>query len=210
MDNTLAFFKGPKPAGDSVLIGEQGGSGKITEWVNTHHAESTKFMDGKIQGLEASLAKGVAEAKTTIRLLDEVVNSNFLNIINKHKNKLPQWAIGKGNFECAEVTIEGITKNEYFAHSAIQAEIESIKGTGILIKPDSTLLKAIKVDGNNVVDGAGAWLRDVDTEFKILSEIQNKLGTEYSTAGKIKLFTELECCPSCLDIIEQFKNYITT
>ncbi|QAS59378.1 hypothetical protein [Clostridium septicum] len=54
--------------------------------------------------------KGAAEAKTTIRLLDEVVDANFLNIINKYKNKLPQWAIGKGNFGCAEVTIEGITK----------------------------------------------------------------------------------------------------
>ncbi|CAM2895347.1 deaminase domain-containing protein [Hathewaya histolytica] len=129
---------------------------------------------------------------------------NFLNISNKYKNKLPQWAIGKGNFGCAQVTIEDITKNEYFAHSAIQAEIESVKGTWISIKLDSTLLKAIKVDGNNVVGGAGAWLRDVDTEFKILSEIQNQLGTKYNTVDKIKFFTELECCPSCLDVIKQF------
>jgi len=49
--------------------------------------------------------KGAAQAKTTIRLLDEVVDANFLNIINKYKNKLPQWAIGKGNFGCAEVSV---------------------------------------------------------------------------------------------------------
>ncbi|WP_090919076.1 MULTISPECIES: deaminase domain-containing protein [unclassified Bacillus (in: firmicutes)] len=25
-------------------------------------------------------------------------------------------------------------------------------------------------------------------------------------AGKIKLFTELECCPICLDVMEQFEK----
>ncbi|WP_254610130.1 MULTISPECIES: DNA/RNA non-specific endonuclease [unclassified Bacillus (in: firmicutes)] len=39
------------------MIGKQGGPGKVTEWVNTRHVESSKFMDGKIQGIEASLAK---------------------------------------------------------------------------------------------------------------------------------------------------------
>ncbi|EEM16334.1 hypothetical protein bpmyx0001_27230 [Bacillus pseudomycoides DSM 12442] len=35
---------------------KQAGPGKLTEWVNVRHAESSKFMDGKIQGLKASLA----------------------------------------------------------------------------------------------------------------------------------------------------------
>ncbi|PEF76581.1 hypothetical protein CON94_04570 [Bacillus pseudomycoides] len=45
------------------MIGKQAGPGKVTEWVNTRHAESTKFMDGKIQGIEASLAKGTDNLK---------------------------------------------------------------------------------------------------------------------------------------------------
>ncbi|MED4651206.1 hypothetical protein [Bacillus pseudomycoides] len=58
MENTLAFFnKGHEIVGDGVVAGKQGGPGKVTEWVNTRHAESSKFMDGKIQGLEASLAE---------------------------------------------------------------------------------------------------------------------------------------------------------
>ncbi len=63
IDNSLAFFKGPGPAGDIALVGKQGGPGKVTEWVNKHHAESSKFMNDKIQGLEASLAKGVGNPK---------------------------------------------------------------------------------------------------------------------------------------------------
>ncbi|SFD39275.1 hypothetical protein SAMN04488168_13655 [Bacillus sp. 491mf] len=61
IDNSLAFFKGPGPAGDIALVGKQGGPGKVTEWVNKYHAESSKFMNDKIQGIEASLARGTGD-----------------------------------------------------------------------------------------------------------------------------------------------------
>lgn len=66
MDNTLAFFKDTEIVGDGVVAGKQGGPGKVTEWVNKHHAESTKFMNDKIQGLEASLAKGTDKAPQSV------------------------------------------------------------------------------------------------------------------------------------------------
>ena len=153
-----------------------------------------------------AIAKVVAEAKFDMRVIDEIGDSGLLNSISKFKSKLPAWAIERGNFGYAESAIEGISKNEYFAHSAIQTEIESVKGTGISIKSESTLLKAVEVNGDDIVGGANSWLRDVDTEFKILSEIQNQLGTRYNATGKIKLFTELKCCPSCEDVVRQFKR----
>nr|WP_018781743.1 hypothetical protein [Bacillus sp. 95MFCvi2.1] len=57
VDYVTATLKGVEAAEDGTLIGKQAGPGKVTEWVNTRHAESTKFMDGKIQGIEASLAE---------------------------------------------------------------------------------------------------------------------------------------------------------
>lgn len=80
-----------------------------------------------------------------------------------------------------------------------------MKDSGISIKPEMSPFKPEKVNSSNVVDGEGAWLRDVDTEYKILSDIQSKLGDNDSVSGKIKLFTELEPCPSCQSVIEQFK-----
>ncbi|PEA80547.1 hypothetical protein COL60_23980 [Bacillus pseudomycoides] len=62
-DYVTATLKGVEAAEDGTLIGKQAGPGKVTEWVNTRHAESTKFMDGKIQGVEASLAKGTDNIK---------------------------------------------------------------------------------------------------------------------------------------------------
>lgn len=59
---------------------------------------------------------------------------------------------------------------------SIQTEIPSVKDGGISIKPESSPFKAVEVNGNNVINGEGAWPRDVDTEYKILSDIQSKLG----------------------------------
>lgn len=56
------------------------------------------------------------------------------------------------------------------------------------------------------MNGEGAWSRDVDTEYKMLSDIQSRLGNNYNASGTIKLYTELEPCPSCRSVIEQFKQ----
>ncbi|WP_242479937.1 zincin-like metallopeptidase toxin domain-containing protein [Bacillus cereus group sp. N21] len=84
VDYVTASFKGVEAAGDGALIGKQGGPGKVTEWVNTRHAESTKFMDGKIQGIEDSLAtrignagSGVSKEIDGIKDTDEIAQLDF-------------------------------------------------------------------------------------------------------------------------------------
>ena len=122
------------------------------------------------------------------------------------KDQLPTWAKNKGNFGYGEVNIEGLDDTQFFAHSSIQTEMPSMKGSGISIKPESSPFIASEVSSTNVINGEGAWLRDVDTEYKILSDIQSKLGNNYSASGKIILYTELAPCPSCQSVIEQFKQ----
>jgi hypothetical protein len=58
----------------------------------------------------------------------------------------------------------------------------------------------------NIINGEGAWLRDVDAEYKILAEIQRLLGNKPDATGTIKLFTDLDPCPSCKSVIRQFKE----
>ena len=84
--------------------------------------------------------------------------------------------------------------------------VKSMKDSGISIKPESSPFKVSEVNSTNVINGEGAWLRDVDAEYKILSDIQSKLGNNYSASGKITLYTELEPCPSCQSVIKQFKK----
>ena len=122
------------------------------------------------------------------------------------RKNIPKQIRGKYNFGYCQADIEGLGKSEYFAHSSIQSEIPSVKGSGISIKDESSIFKAMSVNGDNIVNGAGAWPRDVDTEFKMLSEIQKRLGNNFDARGSIKLYTELEPCPSCQNVIEQFKK----
>ncbi|MDM5186260.1 hypothetical protein QUF99_02160 [Bacillus sp. DX4.1] len=69
VDHVLAFFKGYEPAGNGTLAAKQGGGpGKITEWVNKHHAESSKKINDEIKGIEASLAKGKDNIKKATML----------------------------------------------------------------------------------------------------------------------------------------------
>lgn len=90
--------------------------------------------------------------------------------------------------------------------SGIQNEIESVKNIGISCKLETSPLKALSVNSDNLINGEGAWLGDVDTEYKILSDIQKLLGENKNIRGKIKLYMELEPCPSCKYVIQQFKE----
>lgn len=71
---------------------------------------------------------------------------------------------------------------------------------------EEKIFDTLKVNENNVVNGNGAWDRSRDTEFKILNEIANKLGENTKVSGKIKFYTDLDCCPSCRSVIQQFQK----
>ncbi len=66
--------------------------------------------------------------------------------------------------------------------------------------------KTLKVNKQNIVDGMDAWDRIVDTESKILEDINTQLKLIDNPTGQIKLYTDLKPCPSCMGVIEQFKK----
>lgn len=49
-----------------------------------------------------------------------------------------------------------------------------------------------------------SYLRNTDTEYKILNDIASLLGENTKAKGKIKLFTELDTCDSCSKVIAEF------
>ena len=102
-----------------------------------------------------------------------------------------------GNVGFADVSINGL-KTDWFAHSQIQilSDIKPAEAvSNISLKPTNPTFQAYKV---------GEYIRDVNTEFKILNDIAKALGDNTSAVGKIKLFTELPPCSSCSNVIAQF------
>jgi filamentous hemagglutinin len=70
---------------------------------------------------------------------------------------------------------------------------------------DTWILKPSEAT-SKYVGGPGAYLRDVDTEFKILETVTQRLGNNTTASGQINLFTEKLVCPSCSDVVNQFRQ----
>ncbi|MCK4130691.1 hypothetical protein HFK87_25025, partial [Ralstonia pseudosolanacearum] len=102
-----------------------------------------------------------------------------------------------GNVAVAEVSIPALS-TETSVMKAYSGYDEAIGS--FLPKPsgdvDSWLLKPVKATAK-YVGGDGAYLRDSDTEFKILETIAQRLGDKRSASGVINLLSEKSVCPSC-------------
>lgn len=149
---------------------------EIKEKVVNNIEDSNKARDASgykewVDEVEKNVNNGGSETKGVgkARFADDILDKEVLEKANEFKSKLPRWAKDKGNFGYCKADIEGLDKSEYFAHSSIQSEIPSVKDSGISIKDDFSVFKTMSVNGDNIVDGTGAWPRDVDTEFKMLS-----------------------------------------
>ncbi|WP_353195027.1 deaminase domain-containing protein [Pectobacterium brasiliense] len=52
-------------------------------------------------------------------------------------------------------------------------------------------------------------LRNTDSEYKILDNLADRLGSNTLAKGNVTIFTEKPACDSCLGVIEQFqKKYL--
>ncbi|WP_081493546.1 deaminase domain-containing protein [Pseudomonas sp. GM25] len=46
----------------------------------------------------------------------------------------------------------------------------------------------------------------MDTEFKILETVAQRLGSNKGATGRINLISEKDVCPSCTDVVRQFRD----
>ncbi|EDX69748.1 hypothetical protein NGE73_15460 [Bacillus cereus] len=189
--------------GNGLLISKQGGT-DFQSWVNKHHTESNKIIDDKIKGVEASLAsKGTGKVYPT-RQIDLVAEAHIIDRVKELRGNLSSKYKKAGNFALAEVDVNSLNKKEFYASS----KIDEFKGNleekvpEISLKPNEPIFEASLAPGK---DGK-PYMRDSDTEYKILNEIALKLGDDVNATGKIKLFTELDTCDSCSKVIAEFAN----
>ncbi|MGF9821697.1 deaminase domain-containing protein, partial [Brevibacillus agri] len=181
--------------------------------VNIGRTANQKKWDEVYHPGSANNAK-VPEGTGSSRKLDETVDAEFISKVKEMKKNLPSKIRNKYNFGYAEVNIEGLNKKDYYAHSGIN-KIEDLEDPSARAKIQDIsteplgkdkLFTTQKVNRENIVDGDGAWDRSKDTEFKILNEVASSLGDKTDVAGNIKLYTDLDCCPSCSNVIRQFKE----
>ena len=145
-----------------------------------------------------------------IRHLDRNKDAADLKRIWHFRKKLPEPFYRRNNFAWARADIEGLEKKEYFAHSGIQGlddfsagVAKRLKGMSFSPEKGNARFETLLVDYKGNIGGPDALPRWFDTEFKILEDIASRL-PDPSAKGSIRLYTNLEACPSCRGVMRQF------
>ena len=170
------------------------------------NAKTVKLLDklddvAKIAGDHAAseFAYALRTSRISGRALNGTLDAALINKVKGFRGSFIEDLKEEGNVAFADVSISGL-KKEWFAHSRIDT-LSEIKPAGavsnISLKPTNPVFSASIV---------GGYMRDVDTEYKILNDIAKALGNNTSAVGKIKLFTERPPCDSCAKIIQQFSS----
>ena len=145
-----------------------------------------------------------------IRHLDRDKDRADLKRIWHFRKKLPEPFYRRNNFAWARAEIEGLEKKEYFAHSGIQGldgfskrVAKRLKGMSFSPEKGAGKFKTLFVDYRGIVASPDALPRYFDTEYKMLEDIAARL-PDAAAAGRIRLYTNLEPCPSCRGVMRQF------
>lgn len=107
---------------------------------------------------------------------------------------LPSDLRRSGNVAVAEIDIPGLPK-QMAAHSQVSEAGKGLIGSG-----------SGNFAAQTVPNKAGDMVyRGIDTEYKILDNIADKLGGNTSARGTVSFLAEKPACASCLNVVEQFK-----
>jgi len=133
--------------------------------------------------------------------INPVEDKHIIDKVAEARGQLSKKYKEQGNFAYAKVEISGIDKTDFYAHSGIHDASKKIPGTDkFSFKTDNPIFQATEAPNK----AGQSFLRDVDTEYKILNDLADKIGTNYEVKGSIRLFTEKDTCDSCNLIIKQF------
>ncbi|MFE8046462.1 deaminase domain-containing protein [Brenneria goodwinii] len=108
---------------------------------------------------------------------------------------LPSAPKRSGNVAVAQIDIQGMPKT-LASHNHIDQAGKGFVGEGS---------QNFKFDTIPTADGRSLE-RNIDSEYKILDNLADKLGANTSVKGSVTIFTEKPACGSCLGVIEQFQR----
>lgn len=125
-----------------------------------------------------------------------LILSDYRQKLAEAKIDLPIPLQRKGNAAIAQVDIEGLDVRMLAGHSQIDAN------KGIFVGEGKTEFKSLMLPTKNgkLVD------RKTDSEYKILSNLADQLGSNTQARGQVIIFTERPACASCLGVAEQFNK----
>ncbi|MEN5243422.1 deaminase domain-containing protein [Pseudomonas atacamensis] len=130
------------------------------------------------------------------------VRTGLINALQEIRRELP----AQGNAAFAEIKIDSLSAEPMVFKA--YSKYNDREGSYLPKPPgdvDTWVLKP-KVASSKYVNSPEGYMRDMDTEFKILETVAQRLGDNKEAVGRIDLISEKAVCPSCTDVITQFRD----
>ena len=112
---------------------------------------------------------------------------------------LPSKLRREGNAAVADINIEGISTTKISAHSRVDDLKPNYQSEGLVGKGSQNF------EYQTIPDKKGNPIpRNTDSEYKILDNLADQLGSNTNAKGTVNIFTERPACGSCQNVAEQF------
>lgn len=174
--------------GLAISPGLGGAGGTIDRATTVTKVAETAAEGGRLVYLSNSTAPGVRD--------------RLLSVVSDMRADLPR----EGNVAFAEINVGALSSETMVmkAYSQFDDRVGEFlpKPSGDL---NSWVLKP-QVSTSRYVGTPQGYLRDMDTEFKILETVAQRLGSNSQASGRINLISEKMVCPSCSDVVVQFRE----
>lgn len=115
--------------------------------------------------------------------------------LQKLRTGLPSAPKRSGNVAVASIDISGMPKT-LASHNLIDVAGKGFVGMG---KENFKYETVLTDDGRHLA-------RNIDSEYKILDNLADRLGKNYSVKVSVTIFTEKPACESCLGVVKQFES----
>ena len=119
---------------------------------------------------------------------------DFRNQVREARKTAPSDSKKSGNVAVARIDIEGLDIKQMAGHSRLDRPKGNFVGEGKTVFHYETIKT---LDNRNLP-------RNTDSEYKILSNLADKLGSNYQAQGNVTIFTEKAACSSCKGVVDQF------
>ena len=182
--------------------GGNSGSGQYADGGRLGHDANGHAADGNHAGNEGRPSeKDLRKPPEESRAEPEVV-ADYQRRVQELRSKFMQPIMREeGNIGIADINIQGIDTKTMAAHSKNRQANDLVVGDGNT-KFDYLHLPSITRDGTPTKP----YPRNNDAEYKLLSNIADKLGNNTSAKGEITIFSEKPVCTSCSTVAQQFKE----
>ncbi len=143
----------------------------------------------------AGIVYGAKAAGASLERLAESQLVPYRQLVTDVRAGLSSSPKRSGNVAVAEVDIPGMPK-QIAAHSGVDSAGKGLVGAG----NQNFKYQTLQSKDGKPID------RNTDSEYKILDNLADQLGSNTSAKGTVTIFTERPACGSCLGVVDQFQK----